>query len=283
MQLWLWRQKRRSGYHGNLIMIENTKLYIMLIVAYIAAGIIGLMFFNITWWHVAIAWLFYAIGNGTIGHRYFSHHSFKVSASVHWLLGLWCTLCAYSPVHYWQVQHLHHHRNTDTTKDLHSPKNGLLQAFIFWPFSSQRIEDVFRERSSLVVLAKAFRDKPVKFFSSYFFIINATALLILASIDYTVIFSTLGVAYIIEQIRLGLVNTVTHLPFCIGNYINHPHVGSDQSQNNWLLGLITLGFAWHNNHHADPKKLILTERWWEIDIEGYIGWLLSLTSRVKIK
>jgi fatty-acid desaturase len=38
---------------------------------------------------------------------------------------------------------------------------------------------------------------------------------------------------------------------------------------------LLLGFGWHNNHHADPKKLILTENWWEIDLEGYMGKILS--------
>lgn len=262
-------------------MIENTKLYIVLILFYIASGIVGLVAFDINWWYVFVAWLFYAIGNGTIGHRYFAHKSFEVAKPVHWLLGLWCTLCAYSPLHYWQVQHLHHHRNTDTEKDLHAPRNGLLRAFIFWPLSTKRIEDVFRERNSLVVLARAFKDPSVKFLSSYFFLINLVALLIVAYFDYSLIFSVLGIAYIIEQARLGIVNTITHIPHLPGNYINHNTVGEDCSQNNWLLGFITLGFAWHNNHHADPKKLILTERWWEIDIEGYVGWLLSLTKKVK--
>lgn len=264
-------------------MIKNTRLYIVLILFYIFSGLAGLLFFDINWYFVFVAWLFYAIGNGTIGHRYFAHKSFEVSKPMHWLLGLWCTLCAYSPLHYWQVQHLHHHRNADNERDLHSPRNGLLKAFIFWPLSAKRIEDVFRERNSLVILARAFQDRSVKFFSEYFFIINVTALIIVATIDYHVIFSVLGIAYVIEQIRLGIVNTVTHIPSLFGNYINHDHVGTDRSQNNWILGFITLGFAWHNNHHADPKKLILTERWWEIDIEGCVGWVLSLSSKFTIK
>lgn len=262
-------------------MINNTKLYIVLIVFYSLAGLIGLAVFDINWQHVFAAWLFYAIGNGTIGHRYFAHKSFEVATPMHWLLGLWCTLCAYSPLHYWQVQHLHHHRNADNEKDLHSPRNGLLKAFIFWPLSSQRIEDVFRERSSLVILARSFKDPSVKFFSEYFFVVNLVALLAVASVDYTMIFSVLGIAYLLEQVRLGLVNTVTHIPGLPGNYINHEQAGTDQSQNNWLLGFVTLGFAWHNNHHANPKQLVLTEHWWEIDIEGYVGWLLSLTNKFK--
>lgn len=283
MQFWICRQKRCCCYHNILIMIKNTQLYIVLILFYILSGLAGLVFYDITWYHVAAAWVFYAIGNGTIGHRYFAHKSFEVSKPMHWLLGLWCTLCAYSPLHYWQVQHLHHHRNADNEKDLHSPKNGLLRAFVFWPLSSDRIEEVFKERNSLVILARAFQDQSVKFFSEYFFVINVLALIVVATIDYHVIFSVLGVAYIIEQIRIGLVNTVTHIPALPGNYINHVQSGTDLSQNNWILGLVTLGFAWHNNHHANPKKLILTERWWEIDIEGYVGWVLSQTKKLKFK
>lgn len=264
-------------------MIENTKLYIATILFYLLAGIIGITAFDLNWWYIFFAWLFYAIGNGTIGHRYFSHKSFEVPIPIHWMLGLWCTLCAYSPLHYWQVQHLHHHRNADNEKDLHSPQNGLLKAFLFWPLSTKRIEDVFRERSSLVIMARAFQDRSVKFFSENFFIINIVFLIVVALFDYTVIFSVLGVAYILEQIRLGVVNTVTHIPKLPGNYSNHPHIGQDLSQNNWIIGFITLGFGWHNNHHADPKKLILTERWWEIDIEGYVGWLLGLTNKLAFR
>jgi fatty-acid desaturase len=36
-----------------------------------------------------------------------------------------------------------------------------------------------------------------------------------------------------------------------------------------------MGFGWHNNHHHNPAKNIVQDRWWEIDIEGYIGYLLS--------
>jgi stearoyl-CoA desaturase (delta-9 desaturase) len=260
-------------------LIENTDLYLWTIVAYISFGVIGFVQGDINWPAVFCFWLFFALGNGTAGHRYFAHDSFSVSRPVHWLLGLWVTLCAYSPVHYWIVQHKHHHRHTDTPQDLHAPKNGLFNAFILWPLNRARIETVLKERSSVVSLARALKDPSVVFYSKWFVVINLIALAVLTWIDWSLIFSAVGIAYIFEQVRLGLVNTVTHIPGLPGNYTNHEHTGSDQSQNNWLLGLITLGFAWHNNHHADPKKLILTERWWEIDIEGYVGWLFSLTKR----
>jgi stearoyl-CoA desaturase (delta-9 desaturase) len=132
-------------------------------------------------------------------------------------------------------------------------------------------------------LAKALKDPVISFFSRRFFAINVIFLLVVMLLEPLWLLEILGVAYLIEQIRLGLINTVTHLPSWPGNYINHQHSGTDQSQNNWILGMITLGFAWHNNHHASPAKLILTERWWEIDIEGYVGWLFSLSAKQESK
>jgi stearoyl-CoA desaturase (delta-9 desaturase) len=80
------------------------------------------------------------------------------------------------------------------------------------------------------------------------------------------------VAYAIEMFRIGAVNAACH-QWGYRNY-NTP----DLSRNNIFVGILGMGFGWHNNHHANPGRLILTERWWEIDVEGYIGWGLSKTA-----
>ena len=43
----------------------------------------------------------------------------------------------------------------------------------------------------------------------------------------------------------------------------------DESRNNWLLALPSLGEAWHNNHHAFPSSAVhgLDER--QLDLSGY--------------
>ena len=81
------------------------------------------------------------------------------------------------------------------------------------------------------------------------------------------------VAYAIEMFRIGAVNAACHR----WGYRNHNT--PDLSRNNILVGIFGLGFGWHNNHHASPGKLVLTEHWWEIDVEGYIGWILSHTAK----
>ena len=76
-------------------------------------------------------------------------------------------------------------------------------------------------------------------------------------------------AYCVDFFRLGAVNYWCHQ----SGYRNFE--SNDFTTNNLLLGWLGMGFGWHNNHHAHPGRLILHYRWWEIDIEGYIGWLIS--------
>mgnify|MGYP003705132377 CR=1 FL=1 len=79
--------------------------------------------------------------------------------------------------------------------------------------------------------------------------------------------------YWIEVVRLGLITSVAHLniPFSYRNFDT-----DDRSQNNLLLGYLTFGFGWHNNHHANPRDLDTQVRWWEFDLEAKIAKLINL-------
>lgn len=237
---------------------------------YIFLGILGFLFYWNPW--VFLVWIIFAIGNGTVGHRYFAHESFKVSKFTHWILSFWCTLSAYSPPLYWQVQHRHHHRHTDKETDIHSPTNGLLMSLGGWTLSKQRIESIFIDRASIVNHARAKKDNAIRFTSEWFILINLCFLVVLSLLQFEFVFLA-GMAFLLESVRLGLINSICHRSNFLGNYRNHNT--ADNSQNNLILGILFLGFGWHNNHHADAGKLILTERWWEIDIEGLIGRGLS--------
>ena len=43
----------------------------------------------------------------------------------------------------------------------------------------------------------------------------------------------------------------------------------DQSRNNLLLALLTLGEGWHNNHHHYMSSARQGFYWWEIDLTYY--------------
>ena len=40
----------------------------------------------------------------------------------------------------------------------------------------------------------------------------------------------------------------------------------ENSRNNWLVGLISNGEGWHNNHHADQRSAAHGHQWWELDV-----------------
>jgi stearoyl-CoA desaturase (delta-9 desaturase) len=72
---------------------------------------------------------------------------------------------------------------------------------------------------------------------------------------------------------------VYHATFCI-NSLAHVHgsrryVTGDDSRNNWLLALATMGEGWHNNHHAYQSSVRQGFRWWEIDPTYYVLVVLS--------
>ncbi len=72
-----------------------------------------------------------------------------------------------------------------------------------------------------------------------------------------------------------------HATFCI-NSLAHVrgrkrYVTGDDSRNNWLLALFTLGEGWHNNHHAYQSSVRQGFRWWEVDVTFYVLKALSWT------
>jgi stearoyl-CoA desaturase (delta-9 desaturase) len=65
-----------------------------------------------------------------------------------------------------------------------------------------------------------------------------------------------------------------HATFCI-NSLAHVHgtkryVTGDDSRNNWLLAIVTMGEGWHNNHHAYQASARQGFFWWEWDPTYYI-------------
>ena len=50
----------------------------------------------------------------------------------------------------------------------------------------------------------------------------------------------------------------------VWGYQNYKTRGN--SQNNLLIGLISNGDGWHNNHHFDQRAAAHGHKWWEVDV-----------------
>lgn len=239
-------------------------------------GLASLLFGQFEWILLIVFYIAMVIGNGVAGHRYFGHHQFVVNRLGQIVLAGLTTFAAYTSIHIWMAQHRQHHRYPDTARDNHTPSKGFWHSFYFWQFKSNEINyramgfiPFYRDRTS--VLAKIARDPEVVFLSKHFVIIWTLMLILLLTIG-PVVFLTYCLAHLIETCRLGIINTCTHtkLP---GSY--RLYNTKDNSYNNVFIGLLTFGFGWHNTHHGSPGRLILTERWWELDLEGLIGLAFS--------
>ena len=71
-----------------------------------------------------------------------------------------------------------------------------------------------------------------------------------------------------------LINSLAHV------FGSRRFATDDDSRNNLLLALITLGEGWHNNHHRYMGTARQGFYWWEIDITYYALKALSWTGLI---
>ena len=56
------------------------------------------------------------------------------------------------------------------------------------------------------------------------------------------------------------VNSVTHM------WGYRSYETGEESRNNVIVGFLSNGEGWHNNHHADPRSARHGHQWWEFDV-----------------
>jgi len=234
-------------------------------------GIIALFYVVDYFYTFLLLWfLIGVIGNGVAAHRYFAHGQFETYKPVRWLLGFLATLGAFGPITYWTLQHKMHHLRADTANDLHTPVyNNWFYVFYSWTFPQGSTEELYiKDRYAKRLAVQMMRDPFYLFFhkNHYKIILIFSIILLLINPVYFLMYT---LAYCVDFFRLGAVNYWCHR----SGYRNFNT--EDSTTNNLWVGWLGMGFGWHNNHHAHPGKLILQYRWWEIDVEGYIGWLLK--------
>jgi stearoyl-CoA desaturase (Delta-9 desaturase) len=230
----------------------------------------GAFFSGVTWPSivlcVALYWLrLFAIGAGY--HRYFSHRAYATSRVFQFLLACLAQSSGQKGVLWWAAKHRHHHKHSDTPHDVHSPRHsGFLYSHLGWMFTRQH------DTADLSRVSDWTRFPELRWLNQYE-LVPAIALALLC-----LLFD--GWAGLVVGFFWSTV-LVYHATFCI-NSLAHVvgrkrYVTADDSRNNWLLALLTMGEGWHNNHHAYQSSVRQGFRWWEFDATYH---LLSLMSRL---
>ena len=218
---------------------------------------------------VALYWLrIFAIGAGY--HRYFSHRAYRTSRAFQFALAVLAQSTAQKSVLWWAAKHRHHHLHSDTEIDVHSPRHkGFVYSHVGWIFARQN------DAADLVKVAD-FARYPELMWLHQHELVPPVALAVLSVLIAG--WSGLVVGFFWSTVL------VYHATFCI-NSLAHVHgrrryVTGDDSRNNWLLALFTMGEGWHNNHHAYQSSVRQGFRWWEIDPTFYLLKALSWTGLV---
>ena len=217
-------------------------------------------------------------------HRYFSHRAFQTSRTVQFLGALLGASAAQRGPIWWASHHRHHHQHSDTPDDTHSPRqDGFWWSHVLWFLADVN----FTTRNHLVKDLNRYPE--LRFLDRY---------------DYVIPLLYWGFCYLVGwgletwvpatgtngmQILVwgGFVSTVLlwHGTFTINSLAHRwgkiRYKTNDDSRNNFILALLTLGEGWHNNHHHYQHTARQGFFWWEFDITYYILWLGSCVGLIK--
>jgi stearoyl-CoA desaturase (delta-9 desaturase) len=205
-------------------------------------------------------------------HRYFSHRAFKTGRAFQFLLALVGGMSLQRGALWWAAHHRQHHTWSDRLGDPHSPQHGLWWSHMGWFMArgNQRTRtEAIPDFCGVPELVWLDRHEWVP-------LVLFAGLCLAAGAAWGAWHGEeLGRAAFAWWVWGANVSTVClcHAIFSI-NSVAHM-VGTrrydtaDTSRNNPLVGLITFGEGWHNNHHRFPSRAHLGERLWEIDISWY--------------
>jgi stearoyl-CoA desaturase (Delta-9 desaturase) len=227
-------------------------------------------------WLLMVSMLIYAgflkVFAGNIAlHRYFAHRSFKTGPLREKFLTYSTILLGTNSIFAWTIFHRHHHKYSDTKQDIHSPHvNGFWHnCFSFWWFNNNTF---FIEKGCSVIPPRDLIRKPsVVFIDRHYYKIWTMLVFLTLLINWKItIFFLLAPAGCL-QLFAGIMNTLGHwnIP---GSYRNHDT--DDNSYNNWILEILSLGEGFHNNHHHNPNNYTFSEKKYEFDFNGAIVKLL---------
>ena len=250
------------------------------------APFIGLHAASLAVWWTGISGVALAVAGGlyllrvfaitAFYHRYFSHRTFRTSRLFQFVMAALGNLAVQRGPIWWAAHHRHHHRHAEEPDDLHSPtQHGFWRSHMFWFMTGAGFRTQTRYvRDWLQYPELRWLDR----FDWALPVVLVAALALLGAVLET---SAPGLGTNAAQMVVWgfVISTlaVYHATYTINSLAHRwgrrRFATRDDSRNNWLLALITLGEGWHNNHHHYPASARQGFYWWEIDLT-YYGLLL---------
>ena len=232
-------------------------------------AVFGAIWSGVTWQAIVlcVVLLFVRVWGITAGyHRYFAHRTYKTSRAFQLFLAVLAQTSSQKGVLWWAAHHRVHHKHSDQPGDVHSPvQKGFYYAHVGWLF-----DDTEETRWDKI---RDFAKYPeLRWLNQYWYVpptVLAVACFLLAG------WPGLFIGFFLSTVLLWhntfLINSLTHV------WGKKRFDTTDDSRNNMLTALLTLGEGWHNNHHHYQSSCRNGFYWWEIDVTYYVlrllGWL----------
>ncbi|MEZ4816077.1 MAG: acyl-CoA desaturase [Bdellovibrionota bacterium] len=204
-------------------------------------------------------------------HRYFAHRSYKLNRFWQFCMAFLAQTAAQNGILWWAGHHRIHHKYSDQSEDVHSPKqDGFWWAHFGW-FLSKKYQHTD------ISLVQDFAKYPeLRFLDKYDFLpalIYATVLFALGGIQ-----ALMWGFFISSVLTWQATSTINSLSHVFGS---QRYKSTDTSRNNFFLAILTMGEGWHNNHHTYMTSANQGFYWWEWDPTYYILKALSWVGIVK--
>jgi stearoyl-CoA desaturase (delta-9 desaturase) len=222
-------------------------------------AIVGVIYSGWSWSGLALAVaLYYARMFFVTGayHRYFSHRTFKTSRAFQFILALGGTMTLQKGVLWWAANHRHHHRESDQEDDIHSPRvGGFWWSHVGWIL----VDDHQNTRwSDIRDMAKY---PELRWLNKYYLVpIVAMAVILQLIGGWHALLWGFFVSSTLLWHGTFTINSLSHI------FGKQRYVTTDDSRNNWLLAILTMGEGWHNNHHYHMSSTNQGFFWWEVDM-----------------
>ena len=249
-----------------------------------AVPILSLLFVAWQLWDSLLGWndifdfllLYVLTGLGvTVGfHRLLTHRAFKSGRVIRAVLAVLGSAAIEGRVVSWVADHRKHHRFSDRAGDPHSPHvdhghgwggavRGLLHAHVGWLF-------VHTDRGNRARYAPDVLADPVVSWVDRTFLVWALGGLAVAFGLGWLFGGRLrdGVTGLLwgGAVRMLVLHHVTYSVNSLCHFFGRRRFDTgDESRNLAWLGPLSLGEAWHNNHHAFPTSAEHGLRRWELD------------------
>lgn len=225
--------------------------------------VVGLFLVPFSWSMVALCAVSYAVrmfGITAGFHRYFAHRTYKQNRIMQFIMAFIGGSTHQRGVLWWAAHHRHHHKCSDQPGDSHSPVlGGFWWSHVGWimvkesdPTKWEYIKDLTKFPELLFI--NKYHWVPAIAVAVGMFIFGGAPALV-----WGYFFSTVLLWH-----GTFTINSLSHISG------TRRYNTTDDSRNNPLLALITMGEGWHNNHHSYQSSARQGFFWWEIDLSYYI-------------